>query len=273
MRVAFYTNATATDSLPVLERLSNCPRQQVVRVYLYDTLKEAKRSPLKILREFGWRRVLQKLVQISRECCGRVVGRIWRLSPKPARNAREWAERCGVPCRLVADLNRPEFVTELREEKIDVLLVCICKNILRQNVLDVPRVGVINIHPSLLPKYRGPLPIFWMLYHGESQAGVTFQWMTERIDAGPIVAQFPVALDARRSEAEISRELFALAADRIEAVLSEVSVGTAPTVQQVAQPTEVRGSYFSYPTKEEVRELERRQRVRRQAEVRNVVSK
>jgi len=263
VRVAFYTNVTAADSLCVLQRLGVSQQHEVVRVYLYDTVAEAKQSPLKIVRELGWRRVLQKLVQVLCQRWGRLLGWVWRRPPGPVRTAGEWAERLGVPCRSVTDLNHPAWVAELRDEQIDVLLVCICKNILRRGILDVPRLGAINIHPSLLPRYRGPLPIFWMLYRGDSQAGVTFQRMTERIDAGPILAQFPATIDLQRTESEISRQLFELAAEHVDEVLAEFTEGSENARGRMLQMDGNEGDYFSYPTVDEIRELSQRQRAGR----------
>lgn len=269
LRVAFYTNLTARDSLWVLQRLESSSQHRVVRVYFYDTVSEARQSPGRIWREFGtWRLALkglematERLRRTLMRCCSVLPGlRRYRWTP---RSAWEWAQLQQVPWSVVRDLNDPEYAAQFRDEQVDVLLVCICKNILRRPVLEAASVAAINIHPSLLPRYRGPLPIFWMLYHGDAQAGVTFQRMTERIDAGPIVAQFPVTVDLQKTEAELSRQLFQVAAEHVDEVLARVSQMPAGETDEQTQATGDVSSYFSYPSKDDIRELSARQRASR----------
>lgn len=269
MRVAFYTNLTARDSLGVLQRLESSSQHRVVRVYFYDTVSEARQSPMRIWREFGTWRLAAKVWEMATERLRRVLMRSCSMVPGlrryqwTPRSAWEWAQLQRVPCSVVRDLNDPEYAAQLRDEQIDVLLVCICKNILRRLVLESPRVAAINIHPSLLPRYRGPLPIFWMLYHGDAEAGVTYQRMTERIDAGPIVAQFPVTLDLGKSEAELSRELFQVAAEHVDEVLTRVAEESVGGMGGETCATADPGCYYSYPSKDDIRELSERQRARR----------
>lgn len=268
MRVAFYTNLTARDSLGVLQRLESSSRHRVVRVYFYDTVSEARQSPMRIWREFGTWRLAVKVCEMATARLRRVL--MWSCSMVPGlrryrwtpRSAWEWAQLQRVPCSVVGDLNDSRYAAQLRDEEIDVLLVCICKNILRRNVLETPRVASINIHPSLLPRYRGPMPIFWMLYHGDMEAGVTFQRMTERIDAGPVVAQFPVTLDLQKSEVELSRQLFQIAAEHVDEVLTQVAEESVGGMRGERCATEDPGCYYSYPSKDDIRELSERQRAR-----------
>ncbi len=269
MRVAFYTNLTARDSLWVLQRLESSLQHRVVRVYFYDTISEARQSPLRIWREFGTWRLAHKVWEMATERLRRVMMRSCSMVPFlrryrwTPRSAWEWTQLQRVPCSVVRDLNDSKCVSQLRDEQIDVLLVCICKNILRRPVLETPRVAAINIHPSLLPRYRGPLPIFWMLYHGDAKAGVTFQRMTERIDAGPIVAQYPVTLDLQKSEADVSRQLFQIAAEHVDEVLTRVAEESVGEVGVAACATDDTGCYHSYPSQDAIRELSERQRARR----------
>lgn len=258
MKIAFLTNLTAQDSLPIIKRLGELSEHTLEHVYFYNTLAEAKKSPLKILREFGVRRVVGKVIA---SLCSR-VRRVLLNGPfkrfvRP-KSAYEWAISKQLSHSITEDLNRPLEIQQLAERNVDLLLVCVCKNILRTETIQTAQLGTLNIHPSLLPKYRGPMPVFWMLYHGETTAGVSFQRMIAKIDAGPVVAQYAIPISAGSTEAELSCQLFQLAADRLGEVLSQVADlhEWGPVVDNSAQ-----GSYHSFPTAQQQAELRARRSV------------
>lgn len=99
----------------------------------------------------------------------------------------------GVPVRRVPDASDSSFVDWLRASDPDVLLSIVCGQRLPASVRSIPE-HAINLHGSLLPKYRGRATAFWPLYYGDEESGVTAHLMTERFDAGPIVEQcaFPI---------------------------------------------------------------------------------
>src|SRR4029450_11814812 len=86
-------------------------------------------------------------------------------------------------------VNTPEGVAGLREMCPELLVVAAYGQILSREVLEVPPRGGINVHASLLPKYRGAAPVAWAIYHGETQTGVTIIRMTTGLDAGDMLAQ------------------------------------------------------------------------------------
>ena len=100
-----------------------------------------------------------------------------------------WLEREKVPRIPCPNVNAPKFIEYVKSLNIDLIVSCIFPQILKAAILRIPRFGAINCHPSLLPRYAGPQPEFWMLKNGESLAGITVHMMTEGIDAGDIVAQ------------------------------------------------------------------------------------
>ena len=257
MKVAFLTNLTAQDSLPILRRLGELAEQTLDHVYFYDTLAEAKKSPLKILREFGLRRVVGKLWS----SLGSRI-RLWMLKSPLRRfvqpqSALEWAIAQGMSYSVVNDLNGPKQLQELADRNLDLLLVCVCKNILRTQTIETPKFGTLNIHPSLLPKYRGPMPVFWTLYYGEKTAGVSFQKMIAKIDAGPVLVQYEIPIAGHPTEAELSRQLFQLAAEHLGEVLQQIADGNTPNPIRDDSPP---GSYYSFPSAQQQAELRARQK-------------
>jgi methionyl-tRNA formyltransferase len=209
------------------------------------------------LRQFGWRAVATKVVQLvgakTRQGLSRWVGPRYL----PPRSAYEFARLHRLPYSLTDDVNSPESRQQLQDLQLDVLVVCVCKNILRAPLLATSDMHFVNIHPSLLPAYRGPTPTFWMRYHGEQQTGFTMHHMTVEIDRGRILAQGTLPLDRTRPESETELRVFSLAAEVIEQTLLKVSTGS-PADHPAAENSA--GSYHSYPTAADRRELQRRLR-------------
>lgn len=259
MRIAFLTNRTTQYSLPVLKRLVGSEGCEVVHVFFYDTLKQGQKKLWSTVREFGVSGLLAKISQVVSGKIRMVWAKSISGSDQWAHSSYEYAVLKKLPHSVIQDINRPENRDKLDDLKIDLLVVAICKNILKDDVLQIPRCGAINIHPSLLPKYRGPTPAFWALYFGESETGVTFHQMTTKIDVGSIVGQYPFAIKAGWTEHDINRFAFELAADHMEDVLLRIS---NQQLQEVMTTSIPEASYFSYPSPSQRRELRDRQKTK-----------
>ncbi len=152
---------------------------------------------------------------------------------------------------IVTDMNRPQCLDTLEILKLDALLVCVCSNILKKEVLSISNMHFINVHPSLLPKYRGPAPAFWMRYNNEPEAGVTFHLMSQRIDQGNIVKQFKMQMNRTHSEHRIEIDAFKLTAEVERVLRNFVEEEGQNTIRQ----DQAQASYFSFPTRENRKEL------------------
>lgn len=108
---------------------------------------------------------------------------------KPRFDAWTWLDKEKIPRIPCPSVNAPQFIEYVKSLNIDLIVVCFFSQILKTAMLQTPRLGILNCHPSLLPRYGGAHPTFWMLKNGESVAGITVHMMTEKIDAGDIVAQ------------------------------------------------------------------------------------
>jgi methionyl-tRNA formyltransferase len=116
----------------------------------------------------------------------RPKGRGKKLVAPPA---KEWAESHGILVAQPAKLNDGTFEAWLRDQAPDICLIAAYGRILKQPILDVPRHGFLNMHPSLLPKYRGPSPIRTAILNGDDVTGVTIMRLTLEMDAGDILIQ------------------------------------------------------------------------------------
>ncbi len=126
----------------------------------------------------------------------------------------------GLPVMQPETLRTEESVVALRDLAPTVIVVAAYGEILRPEVLDIPRAGVINVHPSLLPKYRGASPVTGALLAGEEETGVTIMLMDEGMDTGPILAQKAIEIRPEDTAGSLG--------DRLAALGAELLVDTLP---------------------------------------------
>ena len=254
MRIAFLTNKTAIVSMPVFEELLRLNEVVLTHTFFYDTISVGRNSPMAVLSQFGFRRMASKVIEALASNLRRRVGKRLRAKWLQARSPFELAVINDLPHSTITNMNAPDTIAFLRGLNVDVLLVCVCKNILSRELLSMPNVKFVNIHASLLPRYRGPTPTFWMLYHGEKETGVTFHLMTSKIDDGMILAQRSMPLDHHQSEFQIEQEVFKLAATLVGDVLRGLSAGQQ---QEMSHSSQRETSYHTFPTSIQRRELKR----------------
>lgn len=129
-------------------------------------------------------------------------------------------------------IKKPEAVEILRTYEADVFVVAAFGQILSKEILEMPKYGCVNIHASLLPKYRGAAPIQWAVIDGEKESGVTIQQMNEGVDTGDILMQETVLLDEKETGASLFDKLALCGAQLIVKTLSEMEKGTLKPVKQ-----------------------------------------
>lgn len=108
-------------------------------------------------------------------------------------SVRELAEKNGIPY-LTTDINEPANIAHLKEIDPAFIFSFYYRNMIRQEVLDIPSEGALNLHGSLLPKYRGRVPVNWVIINGERETGATLHYMVEKPDAGDMVDQEKVPI-------------------------------------------------------------------------------
>lgn len=125
-----------------------------------------------------------------------------------------------------------ECVEKLREYEADVFVVAAFGQILSKEILDMPKYGCVNIHASLLPKYRGASPIQWAVINGEEVSGITIMQMDEGVDTGDILMQEVVKLDAKETGESLFDKLSICGAGLIVKALEAIEEGTITPVKQ-----------------------------------------
>ena len=137
-----------------------------------------------------------------------------------------------IPVHAPDDPNAPAFVEEIRRLRPDLLFSFYYRRLLGQALLELPRLGAINVHGSLLPKYRGRAPINWALVHGETLTGITVHYMDQWADHGDIIAQRPVPISMEDTALTLSHKVTAAARGVVSDTYPLIASGRAPRVPQ-----------------------------------------
>ncbi len=142
------------------------------------------------------------------------------------------AEHPGVVVHQPESVNTPEGVGMLRNLAPDLLVVAAYGQILSAEVLAVPRVGAINVHASLLPKYRGAAPIAWAIYHGETHTGVTIIRISTGLDAGEMLAVEASPIGPDETAGDVEARLAHTGAELAMGVVARMAVGPVSGTKQ-----------------------------------------
>ena len=142
------------------------------------------------------------------------------------------ALKYNLPVFQPVKIKEAEAVARLREFEADIFVVAAFGQILSKEILTMPKYGCVNIHASLLPKYRGASPIQWAVLNGEEVSGVTIMQMDEGIDTGDILMQETVALDAKETGESLFDKLAVCGADLIVKALDAIEAGKVTPIPQ-----------------------------------------
>lgn len=152
----------------------------------------------------------------------RPKGRGRRMVPPPV---KEVAGELGYPVMQPRGIKEPWFIDRIIALDPDVFVVVAYGRILPGSFLSIPRVGAINIHASLLPKYRGPAPIQWAIINGEEETGVTTMWMDEGMDTGDILLRAKVAIMPDDDAGSLHARLAEVGAQLLIETLAKLEAG------------------------------------------------
>jgi methionyl-tRNA formyltransferase len=158
---------------------------------------------------------------------------------------KETALRLGLAVDQPERVRRPEVVERLRTMAPEAMVVVGYGQIIPQAILDIPPQGIINVHASLLPKYRGAAPIQWAIARGELSTGVTTMRINEGLDTGDMLLKWETAIDPEENAVELGRRLAVAGADLLVRTLAEL-----PAIHPVPQD-DAQGTYAPILEKED----------------------
>jgi methionyl-tRNA formyltransferase len=157
----------------------------------------------------------------------------------------------GVVVENVPDINAPEFLDRLRAMGVDLIISVSCPQIFRKDLLALPPEGCINVHAGPLPRYRGMLPTFWVLYEGEVETAVTVHFMNEALDDGPIILQQIVPIHDAETQESLMRRCKIVGGQLLSQAIDLIEMDE---IRPQANPREA-ATYYSFPTPEQAREF------------------
>ncbi|MCD8214545.1 MAG: methionyl-tRNA formyltransferase [Clostridiales bacterium] len=156
-------------------------------------------------------------------------GRGKRVIPTPVKII---AGKHNIPVLQPVSAKAPEFSEELKIYGADVFVVAAYGQILPKTLLEIPKYGSINVHGSLLPKYRGAAPIQQAIIDGEKTTGVTIMYMAEKLDSGDMLLKAELPIEADDTYGSLSEKLAALGAETLIEALKQLEKGTADPQKQ-----------------------------------------
>ena len=156
-----------------------------------------------------------------------------KLVPTPV---KEYAMSVGIPVYQPQSCREEATLEGLRTLTPDVILVAAYGKLLPQALLDIPRVAIINVHSSLLPKYRGAAPINWAVLNGDRETGVTVQYMAAELDAGDILLAERTAIGDDEDAGQLYDRLAVLGGKAASEALRRLENGTATRTPQIYGP-------------------------------------
>lgn len=159
----------------------------------------------------------------------RPAGRGQRLTPPPVKSA---AEVLGLPVLQPASLKDAGFRAQMEALRPDLVCVVAYGGLLPPWLLELPAKGCVNVHPSLLPRYRGAAPIQRAIMNGDAYTGVTTMYMAEAMDAGDIILQEQVAIGKEDDAGTLHDRLAEVGARLLRRTVDLIAAGTAPRVPQ-----------------------------------------
>lgn len=156
----------------------------------------------------------------------------------------------GIPLWEVANMADPAVAELFSGYQPDLICVACFSLYIPPTILAIPRLGALNVHPSLLPDNRGPEPLFWTFRLGHERTGVTIHLMNERLDSGDIVEQEEIEVPEGIGYAELEEECAALGGELLVRAVQEISRGEA----RLRPQDESQSHYYPYPSNQNGRE-------------------
>tara|TARA_R110000868_G_scaffold408928_4_gene693259 strand:- start:1095 stop:1994 length:900 start_codon:yes stop_codon:yes gene_type:complete len=154
-----------------------------------------------------------------------------RGSDKAPTPVKAKALELGLSVIEVEDLKSDEFVEQLKKLDVD-LFVVVAFRILPKKVLEIPKIGSVNLHASLLPKYRGAAPIHWAVMNGEEKTGCTIFFLDEQVDTGKIIKQKEIEIGDNETTGDVYKQLMDIGSNVLLTALDEIETNSYTSLTQ-----------------------------------------
>lgn len=182
---------------------------------------------------------LQRLMNSKHQVLGVVTGLdkpVGRGQKVIATPIKRFAIAQNLPVLTPERLKDDQFIESLKKFEADIFVV-VAFRILPVAVFTIPPNGTINLHGSLLPKYRGAAPIQWAIINGETETGLTTFFIEEKVDTGDMILQRKISICPNETAGELHDRMAEVGAELLVETLDLIEVGKAPRQQQIGEPT------------------------------------
>jgi folate-dependent phosphoribosylglycinamide formyltransferase PurN len=229
---------------------------EVVGIVRSDCLVYRKTLPgglWYLVRQTGLRFVGRKGLDMVQS---RAMAIFFRLIRRPLKvpSLREVKARYDIPVVGSKDVNDLGSITTIRDWQPDLVISIYLNQLIKRELIDLPRLGCLNIHPALLPRNRGLFPYFWAMANGDGQTGVTLHWVDERFDTGDLLLQEALPIEPNESMTSLQYKSAQVGAEMLIRGVELVEGGNAPHIPQ----DNSQATYFSWPRPADLRRFRRR---------------
>lgn len=256
MRIVFLTQDDPIYVLPFFDEFFRQELGEIKVAGIFSCKTMGERGRWRLLRELthlygatGLARLLIRRVNFK-------VAERWPAATTAKRfySVAQICRAFKVPHGFIGNPNREEFRKSIAALTPNLLVSVACPYILKEELLSLPPRGCINIHHAPLPRYKGMMPTFWQMYHGERQVGLTIHTMAARVDEGSALLQEQLPIIQGESLDSLIRRSKRHGAHCMLEVLHQIAQKT----QSSLPATNEQGSYFTFPTPAEMKEFRRR---------------
>jgi len=236
---------------PAVDRLLKglTPRVRAVVIAENPLQGSLCKAAIRALRAFGLMAVLSHRMRLLKA----KIEDIWALitGRLSSHSVTATCAKHRIPVLHTNDVNAPEFLNNIRDLSADLIICLSATQVFKQALLELPRLGCINVHSSLLPKYRGLYPCFWAMAKGETQTGVSVHRMVPEIDLGDVIKQEALSIYPGETLDALMKRAKETAVELLVEAVKEIETDTVVALSISRE----KGSYYGWPTAEAYRQF------------------
>jgi methionyl-tRNA formyltransferase len=243
-------------SYPVLKKFAN----EISGIFIQDRILDSNTTTLGLFNKVKKKSSLQFAIFYAREIINYkiavLIRRIFHMNKHSndcyIETNANLGKMFGIPVfKIEGSINDEIWLNKINKIKPDLIICIRYAEILKNSLLTIPNGGVINFHPSLLPKYKGMAPIFQALLHNENEIGFSLHYIDEGIDTGKIIKRQKIKTEKNESVSHIAIRAHVVAGYELLSILNNLKKGDKKT-EQITQDN---GNYFSWPEKKDVKKF------------------
>jgi methionyl-tRNA formyltransferase len=225
---------------------------EVIEVDIVDAKGTLSNKTVDFIRWFGIFQVSKMALKVIGKKAQSIIDmsfkyKIW----EGVNSVKDVCRKNKIPFEIVSKINCEEYINKIKKLAPDLIVSFSCPIVIKEPLLSLPKFGIINVHGSFLPYYRGLLPSFWVLYKNEKETGASVHYMSDKIDDGDILVQSKVNIEDCHSMFEVMNRTKKLGGELILKAVQNIQSGTVTTIKN--EP--LKGSYFTWPAIEEARDF------------------